>query len=143
MDATTYTSTMRASALMLGLTGIIAVHVMDLPGKLAEVPYMGLMYIGVILAAGFLIHRVISGPTLHDYVASAGLAAAVLVGYAVNRTVGMPGAVDDIGNWLEPLGLLSLVVEVWVVAIGVTAARSITRAPQAVATAVRTRVPVS
>jgi len=29
--------------------------------------------------------------------------------------IGMPGATDDIGNWLEPLGLLSLLVEGFVV----------------------------
>jgi hypothetical protein len=41
----------------------------------------------------------------------------------VNRTVGMPGAMDDIGNWWEPLGLLSLMVEAWVVWQAVAAAR--------------------
>jgi hypothetical protein len=115
---------MRANALVLGLAGIIAVHVMDLPGKLTEAPYLGVMYVAVIAVAGFLIHRMIKGPTRNDYMAAAGLAAAVIVGYAVNRTVGMPGAMDDIGNWLEPLGLLSLVIEAWVVALGLTAAKS-------------------
>jgi len=119
------TVTMRSVALMLGLSGIIAVHVMDLPGKMQEVPYIGFMYIGVILAAGFLMHRVISGPNRRDFLAAAGLAAAVILGYVVNRTMGMPGATDDIGNWWEPLGFLSVVIEVWVVALGLTAARSV------------------
>jgi hypothetical protein len=29
----------------------------------------------------------------------------------INRTVGMPNATEDVGNWLEPLGLASLFVE--------------------------------
>ena len=124
MNSTDHRATMRSVALMLGLTGIIAVHVMDLPGKLEEVPYLGLMYIGVIAAAGFLVHRVMSGPTKHDFLASAGLAAAVILGFVVNRTVGMPGAMDDIGNWTEPLGLLSLVIEAWVVVVALGAARA-------------------
>jgi hypothetical protein len=49
-----------------------------------------------------------------DFAAAAVLAAAVLIGFSVNRTVGMPGAMDDIGNWFEPLGLLSLVAEAFV-----------------------------
>ena len=129
MNSNGYTTAMRSGAVMLGLTGIIAVHVMDLPGKLEEVPYMGLMYIGVIVAAGILVHRIISGPTRRDFLAAAGLAAAVFVGFVINRTIGMPGATDDIGNWTEPLGLLSLVIEAWVVVAGVTAARALTQMP--------------
>ncbi len=127
MYDTAHSATMRSVALMIGLVGIIAVHLMDLPGKMEKVPYIGFMYIGVILAAGFLIHRIISGATRNDYLAAATLAAAVIVGYIVNRTVGMPGATDDIGNWWEPLGFLSVVVEAWVIVLGLTAARSNTR----------------
>jgi hypothetical protein len=124
MFDTAHSATMRSVALMIGLVGIITVHVMDLPGKMAEVPYIGFLYIGIILAAGFLIHRIISGATRNDFLAAAALAAAVIVGYVVNRTLGMPGAVGDIGNWWEPLGFLSVVIEAWVIVLGLTAARS-------------------
>jgi hypothetical protein len=142
MNDSTYTTTMRSAALMLGLAGIIAVHVMDLPGKLTEVPYMGVMYIGVILAAGVLIHRLITGPNQHDYLAATSLAAAVIAGFVINRTIGMPGATDDIGNWTEPLGLLSLVVEAWVVALGLWAARA-SALVEGPATSVRAKVGVN
>jgi hypothetical protein len=33
------------------------------------------------------------------------------VGYVLSRGPGLPGYTDDIGNWAEPLGVLSLVVE--------------------------------
>jgi hypothetical protein len=124
MFDTAHSATMRSVALMIGLVGIITVHVMDLPGKMAEVPYIGFLYIGIILAAGFLIHRIISGATRNDFLAAAALAAAVIVVYVVNRTLGMPGAVGDIGNWWEPLGFLSVVIEAWVIVLGLTAARS-------------------
>ena len=52
----------------------------------------------------------VSGPTRLDYLAPAGLPAEVVARFVVNRTEGMPGANGDIGNWMEPLGLLSLVV---------------------------------
>jgi hypothetical protein len=99
----TRTATLRSTAVLIGLAGIIAVHAMDLTGKMQEVPYLGLMYIGVIAAAA--------------------LAGSVIVGFVVNRTVGMPGAMDDTGNWWEPLGLLSLMVEAWVVWQALAAAR--------------------
>lgn len=124
MERNDYPSIMRAAAVMVGLMGIIAVHVMDLPSKFAEVPYLGVGYLAVILVAGALIMRIVSGPTKWDFLASAGLAAAVFAGYAINRTVGMPGATDDIGNWFEPLGLLSLVIEAFVVVAAVWAARA-------------------
>jgi len=33
--------------------------------------------------------------------------------YVLDRSVGMPGAMDDIGNWFEPLGLLSIGIEIF------------------------------
>lgn len=59
----------------------------------------------------------------HDrraWLAATVLAAAVLLGYVVNRSVGLPGAMDDIGNWLEPLGLASMFVEAVVVVLGLS-----------------------
>jgi hypothetical protein len=53
--------------------------------------------------------------------AAAALSAVVLVGFAINRTTGMPGALDDIGNWAEPLGMISLLVEAAVVWLGARA----------------------
>lgn len=108
---TLYQRLMTAGAVVLGLAGIIAVHVMDLQGKIEETPYLAAGYVAVCLFAGFLIVRMVSGPSRRDFLASAILSAAVFGGYVVNRTVGMPGAMDDIGNWMEPLGLLSLVIE--------------------------------
>ena len=53
----------------------------------------------------------------------------MIVGFTINRTVGMPGATGDIGNWLEPLGLLSLVVEVFVLWQSVAAVVGLSRTP--------------
>jgi hypothetical protein len=41
------------------------------------------------------------------------------IGYVLSRTTGLPGAMGDIGNWTEPLGLASLYVEACVFALGV------------------------
>lgn len=99
----------------LALAVTAAIHVLDLPGKVEETPYLAVAYIFLIVAAVVLLERMFRGGVLVDYLAAIGLALGILVAFVVTRTVGLPGAMDDIGNWLEPLGLLSLVVEAFVV----------------------------
>jgi hypothetical protein len=75
--------------------------------------YMALIVSVLVTAGGVLFHR-----SRLSLAAAAGLAAAVIAAFVVDRTVGMPNATGDIGNWTEPLGLTSLLVEGFVVAIG-------------------------
>lgn len=100
-----------------GLFGIAALHLADLPGKMEEVPYLGWAYVGLIAASLVLAELVATRADRRLLAASASLSAAVIVGFVINRTIGMPGAMDDIGNWTEPLGMVSLLVEaavIWV-----------------------------
>jgi hypothetical protein len=39
------------------------------------------------------------------------VSAATILGYAISRTSGLPGDDGDDGDWTEPLGLASLLVE--------------------------------
>lgn len=103
--------TARKFAVIVGLAGIAAIHVMDLPGKFAETPYLAWAYMGMIAAAAVLIERIVRNAKPIDFLAAAGLGASALVGFIINRSVGMPGAMGDIGNWFEPLGFLSMFVE--------------------------------
>lgn len=110
----------RKFATVVGLAGIASIHLMDLPGKFAETPYLAIAYLGMIAASVFLIERLVShndSAKLQrlELMASAGLAASVLIGFVINRAVGMPGAMGDIGNWFEPLGFLSMFVEAFTV----------------------------
>ncbi|MFM7029720.1 MAG: hypothetical protein ACKOWK_01465 [Micrococcales bacterium] len=107
--------TARKFSVIVGLAGIAAIHIMDLPGKFAETPYLAWAYMGMIAAAAVLIERMVRAAKGIDYLAAAGLAASVFAGLVINRTVGMPGAMGDIGNWFEPLGFLSLFVETFVI----------------------------
>ncbi len=110
---------------VVGLLGIALIHLLDLPGKFEETPYLGWAYLGVIGAAIVLARLVAVPRDPRALLASSALALAVFGGYVVNRTVGMPGATDDIGNWTEPLGLASLFVEAAVVWAGVEGARAL------------------
>ena len=94
-----------------GLLGIGLIHLLDLRSKFDETPYLGILYVALILGcvavAGLLAFRW----SARLWAAAALLAGLPLAGYIVSRSVGLPGAKDDIGNWLEPLGLASLFVE--------------------------------
>lgn len=119
----------RRIAVGLGLATVAAIHILDLPGKLAETPYLGVIYIVLISAAFVLTERLFVVGSRLDFIAAAALSAAVIVAFTINRTVGMPGATGDIGNWLEPLGLLSLVVEAFVLWQSVAAVIGLSRTP--------------
>ncbi len=115
----------RRTAVTIGLIGIVGVHIADLPPKWEEARYIAWMYIGAIIFGLFLIDRLVVKTSKRDYLASSFLSISVLLGYIVNRTVGMPGAKDDIGNWFEPLGFLSIVIELFAVWHSVHAYRTI------------------
>jgi hypothetical protein len=107
----------------LGLGGIAFVHLLDLSGKFAEVPYLGVGYVLLIAACVASIVLVLR----HDrrgWVLGGVAAAATLLGYVLSRTTGLPAATDDIGNWSESLGVWSLVLEAGVVVLAAIALRA-------------------
>jgi len=112
---------LRRGATIIGLLASSLIHVLDLPGKWAETRYLGIGYV-LVIAASLVLAEVIS--TRNDkraLYASALLSIAVLSGFIIDRTVGLPGATQDIGNWTEPLGLAYLFVgtiTVWVTVRG-------------------------
>ncbi|MGI8749321.1 MAG: hypothetical protein ACR2J6_02020 [Thermoleophilaceae bacterium] len=82
-----------------GLAGIALVHLLDSIGKYGEVRYIFWMYVALMVDS-----LTVGGAILHHrhratWLVTAGLAASAVVGYVVNRTVGLPDATDDIGNW--------------------------------------------
>jgi hypothetical protein len=94
-----------------GLVGIALIHFLDLFDKFEETPYLGVLYVflivGSLVTAGTLLHR----PSLLAWRLTAFLAGSAFLGYVLSRTTGLPSATDDIGNWLEALGLASLFIE--------------------------------
>ena len=105
----------RRGAVAVGLVAVAVVHLADLPGKMEEVPYIGWMYVGLMAAALVLAEIVLVKPSRLAFLAAAGLSASTILGFVLTRTTGLPNATDDIGNWTEPLGLVSLMVEAVVV----------------------------
>ena len=101
----------------IGLGGIAVIHAVDAVGKWSETRYLFWMYMALIVAAVVIAAGVLFSHSPRWLLAAAALAASVFAGYVINRTVGLPSATDDIGNWTEPLGLASLLVEGFVIAV--------------------------
>lgn len=114
----------RARWVVAAFAVVAAVAHIPVTGEhLREAPYMGWLF--VILTVGCL---VIAGAALvRDSsavyalgVLTCGLAVA---GYAATRLVAFPMLADDVGNWLEPLGIVSVVTETAVVLAAIVGLR--------------------
>jgi hypothetical protein len=117
----------RSALAAAGLVGVAIVHLLDAPGKFEETPYLGFLFLGLIAASLLVAEMILRDGGSIGWLAGAGLAAATILGYVVSRTIGLPGAPeDDLGNWSEPLGMASLMVEAvvaWLCVTGWQAAR--------------------
>jgi len=98
---------------VIGCLAVAAIHVLDqggLPGtkdpQYVQVMYYALEAAGVVAAALLVIRQARSG-----WLLTLGVAAGPIVGYVLSRGPGLPNYTDDVGNWTEPLGVVSLVVE--------------------------------
>lgn len=93
------------------LVAIALVHVLQLPEAFAEIGYLGALFIAALTACLVLGAVLTRTSDNRAWVAAGGLAALILACYVISRSIGLPGFTDDIGEWSEPLGLASMVVE--------------------------------
>ena len=105
------------------LGGVAVTHLMDLPHKLMEAPYLAVLFCGLITASTFLSLAMVSesaGP--FALMASGVLSALAIAGYVISRSAGLPLIEDHVGDWLAPAGVASLVCEGVLVALALRVA---------------------
>lgn len=102
----------------IGLAGVALIHLLDLPGKLSETPYVFVLYLALMFSSIALAGILIQTGDVRVWAAATVLPVLVIVVYVLSRTTGLPQSSDDIGNWSEPLGMASLFVEGCLVALG-------------------------
>jgi hypothetical protein len=95
---------------IVGLAGFALIHLLDLPDTMSGTPYIGWMYIGLIVSAIALAGALARTSDTRVWAAVVGLVASVITAYVLSRTTGLPRSSDDIGNWGEPLGIAMLFV---------------------------------
>lgn len=108
---------------------VSVIHVIDQEGfpgtktpHYVQVGYWLLELAGVVVAVALLTPAVRHlRPT---WLLAAGVGLGPLAGYVLSRSVGMPHYTDDKGAWLEPLGVVSMVVELVLVLLAFAALRS-------------------
>jgi len=93
------------------LGAIALIHVLRLPGAFDDAGYLGALFVAAVIASVVLAATLTVTGDPRAMQASGGLAAMLLLGYVLSRTTGLPAATDDIGDWDEPLGLVSMVFE--------------------------------
>jgi hypothetical protein len=96
---------------VVGLAGVALIHLIDAPGKFTETPYIGWMYVALIVSCLTVAALLIRHGDRLAWTAALVLPALVLVGFILSRTTGLPQAHGDVGNWGEPIGIASMFVE--------------------------------
>ena len=108
-----------------------AAHVPVIAPHLSEAPYMGEEFIVLTVACALLAVAVLVCDSVAAYALTAVTGALAIIGYLATRMVAFPQLSDDVGNWLEPLGVVSIASESIAVAaallaLGRRSARTVT-----------------
>ena len=112
--------------LAIGAFAAAAAHVPVIGPHLSEAPYMGGLFIVLTAACVGLGVAALTKDVLAVYAMSVVTCGLAILGYVATRLVGFPMLGDDVGNWLEPLGLVSIGSEAAVVVAAVSVLRSAT-----------------
>jgi fructose-1,6-bisphosphatase/inositol monophosphatase family enzyme len=103
-----------------GLTVTAYIHLTEMSGKFAEVPYLGVGYALLVAACASAAVLVVQGDR-RGWMLAGVACLATFVGFVLTRTTGLPASSDDVGNWSESIGTYSLVAEGTVVALSAIA----------------------
>jgi hypothetical protein len=103
-------------------------HVPVIGPHLEEAPYMGGLFIAFTLTCLVIAGAAALRPSRGVWAAAAAVCGSALATYAATRLVAFPQLSDDVGNWFEPLGVVSVLSELVVV----LAALALLRTPPAV-----------
>jgi hypothetical protein len=104
----------------LGVAGIAIVHLLDAADTYQGTRYIFWLYMLLVCAAVPVSVALLQWTSSRVWLLAAALAAGPFLGYLASRTVGLPGDSEDIGNWLDTLGLISLFIEASVIALALT-----------------------
>lgn len=127
------TSSSAAARAGLATAAVVAAfaHLPVIAPHLRDAPYMGVLFAaftGVCLA---IAAAAVLRPGAPVYRAAGAVCGAGVATYVATRLVAFPQLADDVGHWLEPLGVLSVLAESVVVGCAAVLLRSARRVPVA------------
>jgi hypothetical protein len=97
--------------LIPALLAAAVAHLPVIPEHLAEAPYMGALFVLLSAACVVIAATLISFDSALVYALAVVTCALAIAGYLATRMVAFPMLSDDVGNWTEPLGLVSISAE--------------------------------
>jgi hypothetical protein len=103
-------------------------HVPVIAPHLEEAPYMGALFVVLTVACLFLAAAALVRDTTLIYGLALLTCGLGVVGYLATRSVAFPQLADDVGNWFEPLGVVSVLAELVVITAAILGLRSPHRA---------------
>lgn len=110
----------RWALVIAAVIGALA-HIPVLVEHLREAPYMGEEFIVLMVACLLIAVACLVCDSAAVYALAVLTCGLAVVGYILTRLVAFPELADDVGNWLEPLGVVSVLAESTVVAIAAAA----------------------
>jgi hypothetical protein len=108
-------------AAAIGLFSVGVIHALVIQGALGGVWWLAAGFAALAIvqpAAGLWL---LARPSAPAWAVGGVLCLAAAAGYVLTRSVAVPGDTDDHGDWLNPLGLASLIAEGIVVILAVMA----------------------
>jgi hypothetical protein len=103
-------------------------HIPVIGPHLDEAPYMGVLFIVLTVGCAAIALAAMVRDSAAVYALAVLTCGLAVLGYAATRLVAFPMLADDVGNWLEPLGVASVLSESVVVVASVAALRAARRA---------------
>jgi hypothetical protein len=96
----------RLAAAALVTTAVV--HLALVPEHLREAPYAAVLFAGLSVLALALALLVVRRDDPAVWLAVEALAISALLAYVASRSVGLPSLDDDIGDWVNPLGIAAI-----------------------------------
>lgn len=96
-------------------------HVPVIGPHLEEAPYMGVLFVVLTLGCTAIGLAAVVRDSRALYALAVLTCGLAVLGYAATRLFAFPMLADDVGNWLEPLGVVSVLSETVVVAAAIRA----------------------
>jgi len=119
---------------LLLLTGIGWIHYRGIPDKLGETAYLGWGYILLVAGCAAAGAWLLSDRWRAGYVLGLLISLGAITAYALTRATGLPHVTGDIGNWGEPIGVVSLLLEAAFAVLAVLQLRRIPARPSSYTT---------